>query len=227
MNLGSVLTTLALFFAVTSRVLASEQVFNELNFAFTPPDNWRAVTNASPNPRILIVAYAPPGGGRMLILDVDNRKPTGPVDDKFVHDFDDGVERAGGGKRISGGFIEVGGVKGFERVSNRLLAGRQTSSVLHGVLTSERFYSVEGISLKGAPDDPDLQKAMASCRFLTPATEPRRSPQSAAYQMGYLFGKYVIPGAVLLIAIVFVIIFVVSSALKNRRSKPPPMPPVI
>lgn len=221
MNPRLLLALLALSFASTSQVRANEQVFDELNFAFTPPDNWRAVTNTSTNSEILIVAYAPPGGGRMLILDVDNRKPTGPIDDKFVRDFDDGVERGGGGKRISGGFIEMDGVKGFERVSNRVIAGRQTSSVLHAVLTSERFYSVEGITLKGAPGTPDIQKAMASFRFLTQAHAPHRSPQSAAYRAGYLIGKYFIPAGF----VVMVIFFVVFVVLKNRRSKPPPLPP--
>jgi hypothetical protein len=223
MNPRFILTILSLSFAVTSQVRASEQVFKELNFAFTPPDNWKSVTNASKAAGILIVAYAPPGGGRMLILDVDNRKTTASIDDKFLRDFDQGVEKGGGGKRISGGFIEVDGVKGFERVSNRLFGGRQTSSILHGVLTSERFYSVESITLKGAPDDPDLQRAMASFRFLTPASEPRRSAQSAAYQFGYMLGKYMIPGAVIGVVAVLIIV----SVLKSRRSKPPAVPPII
>ena len=223
MNRRFKLFLFALFFAVTLQMRAEEQVFTNLNFALTPPDSWVTITNITKRPGMFLVAYVSPEGGRMLTLVIDSsRKPQGPLNDKFIEGFDQGVEQSGGGKRISGKFVEMGGVKAYERTANRVINGRQTSSVLYAMLTSERFYSIEGIALKNPADDEDLQKALASFRFLTPVHEPQEFQQSAAFRAGYIFGKYVIPIGVVAVALSFIVLVI----LKSRRSKPPPLPPM-
>jgi hypothetical protein len=222
MNLNSKLPLLALSFAVTLQLRAEEQVFTNLNFAVTPPANWKAFTNTTERTGIFGVVYGAPGGGKLMILKIDSsRKPTGPMNDKFIEDFEKGSEKNGDGKRVSGKFIRMDGVKAYERTSNPFVAGRQTSVIMHAVLTSERFYEVGGMTLKNAADDPDIPKALASFRFLAPAHEPQDSPEFRAYRTGYVVGKYGTLGALIGVTLFFVI----STLLKSRRSKPPPLPP--
>jgi hypothetical protein len=218
MNPNVKLSLFAAFVAITLQSQASEQVFTDLNFAITPPNNWKALTNTTQRPGTFVVAYGAPERGRVLLVTVDSsRKPTGPMDEKFIEDFDQGTEKGGGGKRVSGKFIEMDGVKAFERTSNPLVLGRQTSTMTHAVLTSERFYNVQGVTLKNVADDADIQKALASFRFLTPAHEPRLSAETAAYRIGYIMGKYG--------AMVVIVAGVVFTVVKNRKIKPPPFPP--
>jgi hypothetical protein len=222
MNLNSKLSLLSLVFAVTLQLRAQEQVFPNLNFAITPPENWKAITNNTGRRGILVVVYGAPERGRVLMVSIDSSQiPNGPMNDKFTRAFDDEVEKRGG-KRISGKLIEMDGVEAYEQISDRLFSGQRASVIMHAVLTSERFYHIEGITLHNAADDPDIKKAMASFRFLKPAHPPSASHQSAAYRAGYIMGKYGMIAAAIGIALFFGI----SAILKSRRPKPPPLPPM-
>jgi hypothetical protein len=221
-NLKHQISLLTLFLAITLQLRATEQVFTDLNFAITLPDTWSAITNVTIEPGKFLVIYRAPKNHTLFFVQVDSsRTPTGPMNEKFIEDFDRGLEKNNAGKRISGKFIQMDGVKAYERISNPLIQTQQVSCILHAVLTSERFYDIQGVTLKNAADDPDIQKALASFRFLTPAHEPIESPESAAYRAGYIVGRY---GTlcVLIAGTLFVIIFMI---LKSHRSKPPLLPP--
>lgn len=215
-------------FAVTHSAAGQERRFTNYNCAITVPGDWYLMTNLPPQPG-LVAAYGKADKTAFLILIVDDRdNPSGPLDDRFVSEFERGVESTGVGKRISGRFIEIAGIKGYERLGNAVVNGKHASTIMQSVPADGRFYNLQAMRFDGvANEDQEIRNALASFRFLRPPASPVRSYSSgsAAYRMGYLIGKgggfaIVIGGAIVAIG--------ASIRLRKSRkpSTPPPLPPL-
>jgi hypothetical protein len=222
---------LLLAILVSQRPLSKEAEFVGYNCAITPPDRWELLTNLPPQPG-LIVAFRNSAQTSLLLVLVDERnKPDGPIDQRFVINFEKGVEQSGVGKRVSGRFIQVAGVKGYERVGTAVVNGRKASTITDVVAADDRFYSIQAMRFDGeAGDDPEIRKALASFRFLTPPSLPMSRSNSAAYRFGYFVGAAT--GVVLIIAVVLVVVVVIIRATKRPVSRrapeiPPPLPPAL
>jgi hypothetical protein len=153
----------------------------------------------------------------MLMID-DKHKASGTVDDQFVKGFEQGLESSGVGKRDSGKFIEIAGIKAYERTGHTLVKGKNASTVMQVVPADGKLYSLQAMRLDGdASDDPEIRGVFASFRFL----KPPAPPPSAAYRMGYLFGS-LLP----IIALGGAGAYIVLKAILRYRSKEtPPSPP--
>jgi len=207
---------------------ADEWTFPKHNCAITPPQGWQTLTNGNFQPS-QVVTFTDPERKRFVIVLVDTQhKPVGKIDEKFISDFERGVEKSGGGKRTSGKVIEVAGLETYDRIGFLLAGGRRTSTWMQTIPTDRGFYVLEGLSAGGkADEDPEIRESFASFRFLNSPVKPRaRSP---AYQMGYKFGYYgamSIPIAVVLGLIIFVIVRISARRDARRREmQPPPLPP--
>jgi len=211
-------------FAATYSLVGQEREFTNYNCAITPPDGWSRMTNFPSQPGLFTIFFGKVDKSRLVWLMVDDRhKPAGPVDDRFVAEFEGGVERSGGGKRISGRFTEIDGIKGYERLGYVMVSGKRASTLMQSVPADTRFYSVNGMRFDGnANEDPEIRKFLASFRFIKyPARPTAPSSESAAYQTGYLMGR--LAGIGLLIAVGVAIVRVITRR-KGKRTIPPPLP---
>ncbi len=209
----------ALFFVTSIGVLAMEQQFVEDNCAITIPDTWQAMTNFSPQPGVIAV-YCDATGNRRMIFQVINKKPSGPIDGGFVPEFEKGYQESGGGPFLSGKYIEVDGIKGYECTSSLVAHGKNISTMILLVPGEDRYYNIQALRLDGdASEDTEIRQVIDSFRFIHPFV-PTYVP-SAAYRMGQLSVKLMV-----IIAGVFFVIYVVRSSLTPRPqpSRPPPLP---
>lgn len=205
-----------LFFAALSGALAMEQQFPDDNCAITIPDTWLVMTNYSPQPGLLAV-YSDATGNRRLILQIINKKPPGPLDDRFIAEFEKGYQESGGGVPLSGKYIEVDGIKSYERLGGFVLQGKQISTMIRLVPGEDRYYNMHAMRFDGdASEDPELRQVIDSFRFIHPFV-PSYAPDSISYQIGKLTGALLIVIAV--VAVVF------NSLRSNRTSRPPPILP--
>jgi len=129
------LIALITFFAPTYSLVGQEREFTNYNCAITPPDGWSMMTNYPSQPGLFTIFFGKADKSRLVLLMVDDRhKPAGPVDDRFVAEFEGGVERGGGGKRISGRFTEIDGIKGYERLGYAMVREQaKTNTGFEGV----------------------------------------------------------------------------------------------
>ncbi len=214
------------FLAIACSAAAQEAVFSDYNCALTPPDGWTASTNLNNKPGITTITFAAPGKTRFVMLMVDHvHKPSGPIDDFFTASYERGATSAGG-KLISARYIEVAGLKAYERVgSRRLLSGRDASSIRRVVLTDDTVYTVDGMrtgDTYSVTNDSEIKTSLESFRFLTPPSAPVLSPRAAGARFGYAigrFGVFVFMG----MGVIVVVILVIVNTLDRRSSKPPPM----
>jgi hypothetical protein len=157
----------------------------------------------------------------MLMADGSHGAP-GMMDDRFVSEFERGVQTKGVGKPESGKFIEVGGLKAYERSGHATIKGRNVSQIMLVVPANGKVYCITAMQFNGeASDDAGIRNVLTSFRFLHPPVPPTRT-RSAAYQTGYWFGR--LGGLLALPVLVF---FIIRQSRQSRRnsSSPPPVPP--
>lgn len=183
----------ALLLTLSATANAQEQQFARHNCAITPPKGWQVLDSMMSKPGML-AAYIKDDRTRLVLLLVDDRSPVpGPLDDRFVTEFDRGVKSSGGGERISGKFIQVGGIKAYERIGTAMANGQRASILMQALAADGKFFSLQGLSFTSdANDDPEIRAWMNSFRFLKPAAPPAPglSGKSSAYRIGYVMGKY-------------------------------------
>jgi hypothetical protein len=211
------------------RAFGQEREFANYNCAVTIPDGWQKMTNLPPQPG-LIGAFARPDKTRLVMLVVDTQSHlSGPLDDRSVSEFERGLERSGGGNRVSGKFIEIGGIKAYERLGQAAVKGKTVSILLQVLVADGKVYSLQGMRFDGDVDrDPEIRGIFTSFRFITPPAAPTASSSatSTAYRAGYLVGRI---GALALVFIGGVAI--IGNMFGRRRNHkpqpnvPPPLPP--
>jgi hypothetical protein len=205
-----------------------EQTFNDYNCAITQPTGWILSTNPTPPAGTFVVNISDPGRTRGLVLVIQNEpKPTQPLDSFFVASYERGLQARGGEKPISTRFMEIGGVKAYERVANAVIKGRDATTVWHLIVTDTCVYTVESIRFDGPVlEDSEIQEALASFRFITPPKAPVLSPERAGYEIGYMIGRYG-PLVVLGIAVIAGCVFAIIKVSKRNGSTAPPLPPEV
>src|SRR5690349_14216656 len=177
-----------------------ELEFPRYNCAITPPEGWSRVPNPTEQPSLL-VTLAKADQTALLLLVINDRQPSGPLNDRFVSDFEQGLKISGWGERTSGKFIEVRGMKAYERFGNFSANGRTASAILQGIPTDGVFYCLQGFRFDGeVSEDPDVRKVLASFRFIKPPQVPRDGlfSQSLGYRTGTLIGRAIVVGIFIL-----------------------------
>ncbi|MEP6669540.1 MAG: hypothetical protein ABJF10_10330 [Chthoniobacter sp.] len=232
--------------AITTAALAGEEKqYPEYNIAVTPPEGWQDITSAAPQ-KGLIVAFGSADRSRAAFVLYDDKLTNpGELDDRFVMEFENAAETSGLGKRISGRFVMVQGIKSYERTGSPLVRGKIFSMISRTVPTRGRFFGLQGFHFTGgdAGEDPEIRQFMESFRFLTPppsmvAPDPETARKDAeikqAVKRGQDFGRAM--GALfvplLVIGAIVGIIWVLMRRGKSRppqtkaSSRPPPPPPL-
>ena len=116
-----------------------EREFAAHNCAVTPPEGWELITDLRSQPGLL-AAFRKVDKTALFLLNVDeHNKPSGPIDDRFVSEFEHGVEGSGGRKRLSGSFIEVAGIRAYERIGRVLINGKDVSSIMRVIPGDGKF----------------------------------------------------------------------------------------
>lgn len=221
---GGLGSLLALLFLSCYGIYAQERVFADRNCAITPPAGWRWMTNLPPQP-VFCAAFGNTARNRLVMLMINDKgQAPGPMNERFVAEFERGVEASGGGKRVSGKFIEIAGLKAYERLGRAQVKGKEVSTLMQVVPANGTVYSVQAMRFDGdANDDPEIREALGSFRFIQTPSPPALSV-SAAYKFGYFIGR--LAPTVLLGG---VIVAVVVAALRRKGSRrpqvPPPVPP--
>ena|SRR5579859_5222317 len=209
-------------FAGAVAALAQERQFPEVNFAITPPSGWHWATNL-PSTQDIQGIIANAANTELVLFIAESNSGAGPVDDRAVSEFEIGLG-SDGGKRLSGKYIEVDGVKAYERVGSAVIKGKHVSTLIYFFAADGRFYNMEAMRFDGeAAEDPDIQQAMDSFHFIKrPKTFiPQRS---AAFQTGYIMGR-LMGMMVLVVGVVALILFVARRNRPSRSQIPPPIPP--
>jgi hypothetical protein len=173
--------------ATAGGLFGQEREFPVYNFAMRPPDGWQLMTNL-PERRGVIATYVDAAKIRQVVLIVYDHKASGPLDDRFVSEFERGMESSGAGKRVSGKFIEVRGIKSYERVGNVMVDGKRATLLAQVIPVKGRLYFLEGLRVEGeANDDPEIRNFLASFRFITPPVVQTGSlsPESVAFRTGF------------------------------------------
>jgi hypothetical protein len=221
--MAAVLTVVVSLAAAWS-LAAQEQIFSNYNCTLTVPEGWHVATNATSRPERVTITFSAPGRNRFLALTVQSDpKPTAPLDDLFVASYERGMENIYG-KKLSGQFIEVDGLKAYERLSNPTIQGKQASIIGHLILTDTSAYTVEGMRFGGAvTDDNEIAQALASFRFITRPSAPVISSEMAAYRIGYVIGRY----GVFVVGAVIALSLLLRKSRKQSTSQPPPLPPTV
>ena len=221
-KMGSFGLVLVLLFLGFYSLRGQEKVFADHNCAITPPTGWQWLTNLPPQ-EAFYAAFGNTARTRIITLVIDDRHKSGPMSEGFVAEFDKGVERSGGGKRVSGKFIEVAGLKSYERHGPVRVKGKEGSTIIRVVPTAGAIYTVEAMSFdEEVSEDAEIREALGSFRFIRPPSPPARSA-SAAYQFGYMMGKLV-PAVLLGVAIIVIIGILIFQRVIKRRQRPPPLP---
>ena len=224
---------LPVIFALAQNSFGQEREYPNYNFAITPPGGWDVISNLPPQKGLLTI-FGNAERTRLIVLVALNAKSTdGPLDDHYVANFEKGLQDSGGGKLISGKFIEVQGFRSYERVGSLVQGQKHFSTLTRLIPVREQVYSLEVMRTDGdATAAPEIQQSLASFRFLTPPKPPMSGAEAAGYRTGYvagrLFRRLSIPIAVGILLILGVVKLISSIRDKNERRKratPPPLPP--
>jgi hypothetical protein len=218
-----------LFFALANGVIGQEWKFVEHNCAITVPVTWEILTNASTPPNVLGV-FGKPDQSRLVMVIIDDQN-NGPIDDRFVSDFERSANTRGVGKRISAQFVALNGIRGYERLGAVTLRGKDVSVLSQSFAADDKFYHLQGMRFDGDADkDSEIRKCLSSFRFIVPPRPPTvtPSPTLTAYRIGYLSGR-IAPILVLIVIVGIVIIRAIdrriARAKRHGRPTPPPLPP--
>ena len=152
-----------------------EKQYPEYNFAVTPPNDW-VDTTASAGQKGVIASFGSPDHTRSAFVLVEERAaPHGELDDRFVTEFERAAEL---GKRLSGKFVLVQGLKSYERTSAPVVQGKTISMISRITSVGRRFFSLQGYSFAGgiAGEDPQIREMMDSFHFLTPPPGATAAP---------------------------------------------------
>lgn len=211
-----------LFFAVAGGALAKDLQFADENCAITLPDTWLELTNL-PRRQGQLAVYSDAARKRFVLLCVSTEKPSGPMDDRVVADFELGIRKSGGGERISGQYVEVAGIKSYERSGALDSHGKHLSTINLFVPGEDKYYSIQGMRSDGdASDDPEIQQIIGSFRFLHPFVPSYvPNPDSPEAKFAQTTTKLILTIA----AVAFVVYCIVSSLRRRPASRPPPVPP--
>lgn len=221
-------TCLTLIFAVANVVGAQERRFAGYNCAITSPDGWHAITNLPPQPG-LIAAFGNAERTRLLTLVVDDRtRFSGSMDHRFVAESEIGIQRNLPGRRLSAKFIEMDGIKGYERVGESTVSGRHVFTVTQVVPADGKLFILQVLRFDGdAGENPEIRESLKSFRFITPPGVPPTSngASSPAYETGYFMGKMGMT-ALLIVGVVATVRAIKRRNGKGHASTPPPLPPL-
>jgi hypothetical protein len=222
----------------------AEKEFREFNFAITPPVGWSKMPQAISKPGLCAAFGSPDKTGLFLVLRNDIEPPPGELDDRFVTQFENTTEETGGGKRLSGKFVFVQGIKSYERTGTPVVKGKTMSVLSRTIPVRGHFYDLQGFRWDGrnAAGDKEIRAVMDSFRFLAPpplalaepAAPKRDADLKASYQRGQDTPK-VLPALFVFLFVVGGIVFVVAR-IGNMHSQrrllepqsppfPPPAPP--
>lgn len=170
----------------------------------------------------IIAAYCDADGKRIVNLVIYDRRPSGPLNDRFVTGFNRGLEKDGD-IRLSGKYIEVAGIRSYERLGHFSQRGHQISSLNLVIPGKDRYYILQGLETDGdANTDAEILQALDSFRFLHPFV-PNYDANSIPFRIGQLTGYVMVTLAVVAI--------VLAAVRSNRQppprpsSRPPPLPP--
>lgn len=211
-------------------LLAQEQQFADFNCALTPPDTWQVTTNLPPK-RGVLAQYRNAAKTRLIVLMIEDRKLPGPMDEATVLGFEGGFRLSGGGERTSWKFIDVAGIKSYERKGSMLTHGKRASTLGRLVPAEGRFYWLEAFRFDGEADEaPEIQRALDGFRFLRPPVQVYAPSGSAAFQFGQKMG-YLTAMLATVFAVVAVTVAVIMGVWRSNRmsqarraSGPPPLP---
>ena len=200
-----------------------EKQFVDDNFAITIPDGWHVVTNLPPTPG-MVAAYGDVTRKRMALLLIGNERPSGPMSERLAAEIDQGFQRKGRDIRISGKFIDVGGIKSYERLGSLDSHGKHITTANLFVPGENRYYDVQALRTDGdVSEDPEIQQIIGSFRFLHPFV-PSYGQDSVAYRAGEIAGA-----SIVIIFVVGVVVYAVRShqtpRLPPSHPRPPPIPP--
>lgn len=192
---------------------AEERQFPEHNFAITLPTGWEELKITKPQPG-MVAAFSNANKSRMIFVMVDHSaRGDQAMGDEFVAQLESGAQAGGMGKRISGKFIEVEGLKSYERVGSLAVGGNEMSLVMRAIPVKGGIYGVQGMRANGdVTTDSEIQKVLDSFRFLSPpipvSATAAGSEKTAAYRIGYTLGKLACPIGLFvgIVAIVWVIV---------------------
>jgi hypothetical protein len=167
----------------------------------------------------VVAAYTDTTRNRVVLLVIDHKTPSGPLDDSFIAGFDRGIKKLAGDNRFGGGYIEVGGIKSYERFGGIESRVGHISTINLLVPGKDRYYDLQGLRYDGAAnDDPEIQQIIGSFRFIHPFV-PFYASNPIAYRFGQLMGYVIV-----MLVVVAVIVFAGRS---KRRQPPTPQPPPI
>lgn len=211
----------ALFFAAAGGALAAEQQFADDNCAITFPDTWHDVTSKLPLSGLL-VAFSDADGKEIVYLQRIPGKPSGPLNDRYIAEMEKGIEETGGGEKLSGKYIEVAGMKSYERLGTVAARGKNVSTMSWFVPGEDNYYNIQALRFDGdASQDAEIHQVFNSFRFLHPFTPSFTvNPDSEAFHIGELVGAL---GVV--VAVVVLLGFSVGLSLRRRPPPSPPRPP--
>ena len=186
------------------RGFAIKPIFSTRNFAITPPLGWEKVNDLPKEPAITALYRNPYKTAMLLITLQEGGTMPRPMTDQAVEEFERGIENSGGGKRLSGRFIDVNGIRAYERIGRLQQDGKDISSVIRLIPGDGVTYQLQAICLDGDADKhPELRKALESFRYLNVPTETYSETaaleKSAGYRMGGIVAKGLIGIVVLLI----------------------------
>lgn len=212
--------------ALANHGLSQELKFPQYNCAIAPPDGWQPMTEAIGQPGLIAAFRNVPKTKLIMVLIDDQNKAPSILDERYVEEFEQGVQASGGGKPKSARFIEVAGVKSYERLGEASIEGQRASILLRAVPADGKIYALQGMRMDGdAGEDSEIRQSLSSFRFITApstVTQSPQSPSSAAYRAGYLFGQ------VIIIALVIAAGFAALRKVTRRKSgptTPPTLPP--
>jgi hypothetical protein len=123
-----------------------------------------------------------------VVVIVYDHKSSGPLDEHFISEFERGMESSGAGKRVSGKFIEIRGIKSYERLGNAVVDGKCATVLTQVIPVKGRIYLLQGLRVEGeANDDPEILSFLASFSFIMPpvAQPEHLAPESIAFRIGF------------------------------------------
>ncbi len=209
------------FFAAVGVALPEERQFADDNCSVTFPDTWHEITKKLSVPGLL-VAFSDATGKKIVYLQRIPGKPSGPLNDRYIAEMEKGIEETGGGEKLSGKYIEVAGIKSYERLGIVPVRGRNVSTMSWFVPGENNYYNIQALRFEGdASQDTEIRQVFDSFRFLHPFV-PTYAPNldSAAYQIGKGIGALGV-----LVVVVSFLGYAVSSSLRRRPASLPPRPP--
>ncbi len=216
-----------------------ERQLNEANCAVTLPADWEDLTPTKEKPGDVLAVFGTHDQQRSLMVLLDHRGTSSfPADQWFAAEIDARCECTSAGRKIAGRFIEIAGLRGYERRGALLVHFKHVSTLVWAIPTGEGTYLLQGTVVDGKADQAsDVQQTMASFRFLHPPPAVNKS-RTATQSLRLYFAYFGLP-ALLLCVLLAVVLGVVGFCLRLNRhfrvsdyapdqspeGEPPPLPP--